>query len=195
MNGRKLEALRNLAERPGTEAEGELARELLKRWEAKIEAPLDEGPAWALFTDLLKNEVTTEDFLEKLRRRIIYERAQPLPNHWECACGAQLAIGDKCNEQLAHLLIQQAIREKFSPGDRVVYNYHAYPDNCPGRVAAYVKLKQSNGNYPWAWISVKFDHLKQARQIPIYSAKGWHLSKAPALTSENPLTDKQEAHG
>ena len=35
MNSRRIEALRNLAERPGTEAEGRLARELLERAEGK----------------------------------------------------------------------------------------------------------------------------------------------------------------
>ncbi len=35
MTGRKLQALRNLAERPGTEAEGKVAREMLAKAEAK----------------------------------------------------------------------------------------------------------------------------------------------------------------
>lgn len=33
---RKLQALRNLAERPGTEAEGKVAREMLDRLEPKV---------------------------------------------------------------------------------------------------------------------------------------------------------------
>lgn len=41
MTARKLQALRNLAERPGTPAEGELAREILARLEAKQSPPED----------------------------------------------------------------------------------------------------------------------------------------------------------
>src|ERR1035438_7778096 len=44
MNSRRIEALRNLAERPGTEAEGRLARELLERAEGK-RTPDDLGSA------------------------------------------------------------------------------------------------------------------------------------------------------
>lgn len=36
MTARRLKALRNLAERPGTPAEGELAKEILQRHEAGI---------------------------------------------------------------------------------------------------------------------------------------------------------------
>ena len=148
MSRRKLEALRALAERPGTEAEGIVARQILARLEAKQGIP----------------------------GRVEAKRYDHL---WECACGSILVVGEKCDNDLVHLDIQDEIRAKFKPGDRVYYNKWAYTANCAGVVAAYVRLKAPNGDHPWAWISVKFDYLKSARQIPIYSAKGWHLSHKP----------------
>lgn len=184
MSNRKLDALRALAERPGTDAEGKLAREILERLEAKRDArhadkPEDERPRWVAFEDYLHGDLTTDEFLEAMRRRVKWEREQPLPTEWVCACRSRVPIGAKCESTFAHLAIQQTIREKFKPGERVYYNKWAYDANCPGFVKAYVRLKEPNGDHPWAWISVKFDHLKNARQIPIYSAKGWHLSHAP----------------
>jgi len=55
MKARRLQALRSLAERPGTPAEGEVAREMLAKLEAKRSAayPAGEIEAWSLFGEYL----------------------------------------------------------------------------------------------------------------------------------------------
>lgn len=193
---RKLEALRNLAERPGTEAEGRLAKELLDRLTAKRadSHPQDERGIWKSFEDLCGGRATTEQFVEVLRRWEQERRSDPLPTSWECACGNRLPIGvNKCPAWMRHLEIQTEIRLRFSKGDRVFYNYWAYSENTPATVAAHVKVDRENGSYPWAWISLRFDHLKRARQVPIHSAKGWHLSHQPISRDEYVRIAKEAA--
>lgn len=168
----RIEALRRLAERPGTEHEGLVARKMLERLEGLARAGYcaEEFGALGAYQAYMRREISVDAFLDAL--------AKSCGERWTCACGASVAIGQKCIEWMRHLEIQTEIRTTFKKGDRVVYNYHAYPVDCPGKVASYVPLKPENGTYPWAWISVKFDHLKGARQIPIVSAEGWHLKHA-----------------
>lgn len=187
---RKLQALRNLAERPGTEAEGALAREMLARLEEKRseghqDKPEWERPLWRAFEDYRRADISTDDFIESMCRRIQWERDQPLPRKWVCACAARVPAGSICENTAGHAAIQQQIRERFKPGDRVYYNHWSYEANSPGVVRAYIRPKwRPNGDHPWAWISVKFDHLKNARQVPIYSRAGWHLSHKPLNEQE-----------
>lgn len=51
MNRRKLQALRNLAERPGTEAEGEVARAKLAEYEKQnpVKPGFADGPTFTKF--------------------------------------------------------------------------------------------------------------------------------------------------
>lgn len=63
MTPRKLQALRNLAERPGTPAEGNLARELLDRHEAKLDGLKD----YEILAQYLRDG-DTDSFLERMRR-------------------------------------------------------------------------------------------------------------------------------
>lgn len=65
-SNRRLEALRAIAERPGTEAEGEIARELLKK--------LDEGTDFKAFRSYLRCEISLEELLAGLK---------PQPLTWE----------------------------------------------------------------------------------------------------------------
>jgi len=67
MSHRRLAALRALAERPGTPAEGAVAREMLARAEAKKreQYPTEERSRWELFEEYLR----TGD-LETLRRAV-----------------------------------------------------------------------------------------------------------------------------
>lgn len=148
---RKLEALRNLAERPGTEAEGRLAREILARLESS----------------------SSEESLGEILGRF------GLPTHWKCACGSNVGVGEKCNNQFMHSFIQQNIRDRFKKGDRVYYNRWAYEINDPAVVTGYVKPAKEIGDHPWAWIRLKFDLLKNSRAVPIYSNRGWNLSHEP----------------
>lgn len=163
MSSRRIEALRNLAERPGTKSEGIVAREMLKRAEAKAPS-VQMGGLIPSLRDLLQR----------------YD----IPDLVMCPCGVSRPIFDgPCPDTWSHMEIQTRIRAMFKRGDRVFYNYWAYPPNCPGKITAHLNLQRDNGTYPWAWISVKFDHLKNARRIPVLNDKGeWCLTKEPQST-------------
>lgn len=179
-NQSTIDALRRLAERPGTEHEGIVAREMLRRLETKLTATSGDFEAeWtAAYRAFARKEIGIDAFCAAMRKHTEHVVAS-LPESWKCACGATVPRGEKCGDQYQHLSFQTSIRTRFHKGDRVFYNMHAYPENDPGIVAAYVKLKPENGTYPWAWISVRFDRLKGARQIPVVSDRGWHLSREP----------------
>ncbi len=180
MNARKLAALRNLAERPGTPAEGELARELLRRHEeaSKHQHRADEAGYWNAFESHMRGKMSLDDFIAELRR---YSE-RPTPSVWTCACGACNPIGQKCqNKFRQHEGIRDEIRRRFKKGDRAYYNCWAYEINSPVIVTGY--MPAGTEEIQWAWIPVKFDRRRNNRlmyrQIPIYSSKGWHLSHEP----------------
>jgi len=152
-SARRLAALRNLAERPGTEAEGRVAREMLARIEAKAE-PAEQ--VYAQFEEFLRT-----GSLDDLGRAIGLKT---------CDCGNRHPAFTHCPMMEAHQRIAVEIRQRFPRGQRVHYNRWAYPKNCPGRVTGY------SG---WHWVRVKFDHLKNSRAVPVYSGGLWHLSIAP----------------
>lgn len=159
MNQRKLEALRALAERPGTPAEGRLAKEILARLEGHAEVTEEgEKTSWYWFERFLKTH-SNDDLLKGVRAPSI------------CECGAKVPRGLRCANLVGHQRIAAQIRALFPRGVRVYYNYWAYPSNCPGTVSGY--------SHYWNWIRIKFDHLKNKRSIPIYSPAGWHLSMDP----------------
>lgn len=155
MSQRRLEALRQLAERPGTDAEGILAREKLRRLEAKG-VPLEQ-----------------HTFYYQWRR-------VDIPTHWYCKCGDRLKVGMKCTNTIRHEFIRQQVKEKFPKGATVYYNYWAYYANQRGVVVGYPTPKSAHYETElWCWIRIKFDNLKQSRVVPIHSVKGWHLSTEP----------------
>lgn len=161
----KIEALKRLAERPGTPHEGEVAREMLKRLQsAAVDIDETEDSENAL-SQYLKREISIDEFIRRCKVT-------------RCPCGSIHDVGGKCGNWQRHLEIQTEIRAKFQRGDRIVYNYWAYPKDCPGKVAAYVKLKPENGTYPWGWLSIKFDHLKSARQVPVWDKDGLCIKHA-----------------
>ena len=158
MNARRLEALRNLAERPGTEAEGQRAREILKRHGYSVEAPR----------------------VEKPKTRIVYRgRSWDFPDTWKCDCGREYPINVKCADTERHERIRSKVRERFKRGDRVYYNCWAYSPNCPGTVTGYVTERSGSYARCWGWLNVKFDHLKQSRSVPVVKDGKWILSKEP----------------
>jgi hypothetical protein len=139
MTERKLAAIRALAERPGTPAEGQVARDILKRLTVKGQNIAD------AVEDL-------DDWLPDHARSMRLRYSNPF----------------------ARERIKVEIRQHFPKGMRVYYNYWAYPDNCAGTVTGYPVDSAC-----WAWIRIKFDHLKQARRVPIFTSEGWHLSAEP----------------
>lgn len=158
MSRRKIEALRNLAERPGTEAEGQLAREMLAKIEAKRGNEL-EGNAWFYFERYLRTQ-SMDDLQMAVELR-------------QCDCGERIGMGSKCGRGAVHEAIQSDIRKRFPKGARVYYNYWAYSENCPATVAGYCTKPEL-----WGWIRLKFEHLKGVRAVPIYQQR-WHLSTEP----------------
>lgn len=175
MTARKLAALRNLAERPGTKAEGDLAREILKKYESYVQPKTEDFDYWQAFRLHMRGQMSTEDFLDALKK---YAN-RPVPTVWTCACGTMSPAGQKCQRNDLHGKIQVNIRDRFKKGDCVYYNYWAYPLNQPATVTGYVVDSKQ-----WNWIAVKLVGRRRSskdvyRQIPIYSAKGFHLSHAP----------------
>jgi hypothetical protein len=149
---RRLEALRALAGRPGTEAEGKLARELLEKAETQRSADPE-----SCFADFLRTG-SMDDLAAAVGTKT-------------CDCGARYPAFTFCPNTARHTEIDLEKRTRFPRGTRVYYNRWAYTANCPGVVTGPGK--------DWSWIRVKFDHLKNSRAIPIYSELGWHLSTEP----------------
>jgi len=154
---RKLQALRNLAERPGTEAEGVLAREILERLEAK-QTP--EEHVWSKFRDFLRS-----GNLEGLA-------AATGGGDTVCDCGNRHPRLTLCVRLDLHTIVAQEIQDRFQRGARVYYNYWAYPANCPATVTGYSASS-------FCSIRLKFDHLKNPRSVRIYRAGRWHLFTQP----------------
>lgn len=162
MSRRRLEALRNLAARPGNEAEGRVAREKLKSFEKKHPDTARSSGFWVSLT---------------------YSGAGSgfgFPLRATCYCGTEYDFAKECPNTDRHEFIRAEIKTRFKRGDRVYYNYWAYSPNCPATVAGYLR----GDSRSWFWILLKFDHLKQVRSVPIYSRLGWHLSSEPVLNGE-----------
>lgn len=150
---RKLDALRNLAERPGTEAEGILAKETLERLSRN--APTDPLELYRIFL--------RTGAMEDLRAAVGENRM--------CECGTTHPTFTSCLNLTEHARIDAEKRMKFPRGTRVYYNKWAYKSNAPGRVTGY--------SAQWNWLRVQLDELKNPRSIPVYTALGWHLSTEP----------------
>jgi hypothetical protein len=69
---------------------------------------------------------------------------------------------------------------EFSRGTSVFYNYWAYPENDPCVIVGR-KPKIVDGE---TWLRMRFDRLKQPRYVPVTSAKGSHISKAPLSAAD-----------
>lgn len=157
MTRRTLEALRNLAERPGTEAEGKLAKEILARLEGK--------------------KTPEAEYFDKFRaflRTGSLDDLAAATGPKTCACGNQHPVFTQCPKEDRHLEIRMQAFFRFPRGKRVFYNCWAYPANCPGTVTG---ISQE-----WNWLRIKFDHLATSRAVPIYDSQGWHLSISPIDT-------------
>lgn len=162
MNQSTLDSIRRLAERPGTEHEGNVARAMLKKLEGR-----------AGFADKLRNGTlkSLDDML----------REHGVPAEVTCPCGKSRKIfAGPCQNHSGHAEIHSKVRSAFKRGDCVYYNYWAYEPNDPGIVAAHIPIITVNGTFPWSWISVSFDRLKSARRIPILNDFGERcLTKEP----------------
>jgi hypothetical protein len=155
---RRLDALRALAERPGTEAEGIVAREMLAKLEAKTEEEWpsylnsvleSERPRWSAFADFLKTGK-----IEDLDRATRFTT---------CPCGRDNPRDMPCLNEVEHVRINAEIRQMFPVGTRVYYNRWAYAPNEPGVVVGYSKN--------WSWLRIKFDKLKTSRAVPVYDCR------------------------
>lgn len=158
MNRRKIQALRNLAERPGTEAEGIVAREMLAK---------------------LENKSPEEDLISRFRRFLRTGNLDDLPEGnplWQCVCGTISHRGQPCSTFWRHHEIKREMETRFPVGSRVYYNYWAYNENCSATVIGY------SGD--WNCIRLKFAHLKSRRNVPIYRHGYWHLSLDPLSHTE-----------
>lgn len=154
---RRIAALQALAERPGTEAEGRVAKEKLAAALAREEKRPARGP-WVAFQSYLRTK-NIEDLEEAVRSA-------------ECSiCGKFYPRGLACRDAFEHLHDHARLCEQFPRGTRVYYNFWAYPPNCPATVSGYTATI--------GWIRLKFDHLKTVRTVPIYASGELRLFTAP----------------
>lgn len=167
MTTRRLEALRALAERPGTEAEGILAREILDRLEGEQTHRAEEQ-----YRRWLRRDISLDELLRAMK-------PQPLTPEELDALHFASRQAEEARLRVDHAAIQAEIRRRFKKGDRIFYNKWAYSKNEPGVVTGYVRPKAENGTHPWAWLSCRFDRHLWPRQIPVWSERGWHLSLEP----------------
>lgn len=155
---RRIAALRALAERPGTKAEGEVAREKLARIESKQPRPVNASELFGFFASYLRN-----GHMEDLQKAV---------NSSVCnICGKVFPCGLECPKKTEHFQAHAEMHKMFPRGARVYYNYWAYPANCPAMVAGY--------SADLGWIRLKFDHLKSTRSVPIYTDGELRLFTAP----------------
>ena len=159
---RRLNALRNLAERPGTPSEGAVARRMYEREKAKQpKSTLD--AKFGKFADFMRSG-SMDDLADAVGPHL-------------CDCGTPCRAFTKCGNHARHEQIRTEIKERFPRGTRVYYNKWAYDANCTATVTGY-----PDDPTLWNWIKVKFDHLKSGyRTIPIRSEHGWHISTAPII--------------
>lgn len=158
INARRIAALRALAERPGTPAEGEVAREKLARIESKQTRPVNASELFGFFASYLRNGC-----MEDLQKAV---------NNSVCnICGKVFPRGLACPNQSEHFKAHSEMYKIFPRGERVYYNYWAYPANCPAVVAGY--------SADLGWIRLKFDHLKNTRSVPIYDDGELRLFTSP----------------
>lgn len=157
MTHRKRQALRNLAERPGTEAEGEVARAML----AKLDkAPTTEEEYIDRFRDFLKTG-SMDDLADAVGPRT-------------CDCGTKYQTFSTCTNHALHERMRAQAPVLFPKGTRIYYNCWAYPANDPGTVVGYCKKPDM-----WGWIRVKFDRLKNPLAVPIWHDGALRISTEP----------------
>lgn len=159
MTRRTIEALKQLASRPGTSQEGAVARTKLRDAEKKHPHLFGRPPAAFV-------HIGFEDFRARC---------------WHCPCGNLVWAGKDCLRRAEHEELRASIAAAFQKGDRVYYNFWAYEPNCPATVMGFPKPDKEN----WGWIRLRFDHLKASRNVPIHSPfQGLHLLKTPLAMFE-----------
>lgn len=144
-----IASLRRLAERPGTPEEGDTARRLLRKMEAA-------------HTHHRRQSFYMDDWLRQYRARVYPVPAPSRPRPQPDAYARTAAPFNA---------------EEFPVGTRIFYNYWACDANAPGTIVGKKQAHQQLAGK--AWVRIKFDHLKQARWVPVTSGAGVHISTVP----------------
>lgn len=147
-----------MAERAGTQAERDLAKDRL----AKLE-PHSFG-IYYVYPGL------AEEFR--------------LPSHVQCRCGEFYPFGKRCQDAAKHREFHERLKQEFPKGTRVYYNRWGYGLNSPATVVHHCALTHAAGGEMWGWIRLQFDHLQNRRTVPAYGVRGLHLSKEPLPREE-----------
>ena len=148
---RTIAALRALAERPGTPAEGALAREILARLTGRND---DE---YQPLRDYLRREISLEDLLNSLRAQMpedmTHEEAA-FARGEQCACGAHYPVGGRC-PGARHETIRLELINRFPVGSEIQFS---------GRTGTVVC------HHPrwWNQITVKFPSDVWAKMLTVY---------------------------
>lgn len=159
----RIEALRRLAERPGTEHEGLVARKMLKRLKAKTatKPEPDSVPA-------------------KYRMAEFWNGGNPVVI--QCHCGEMFTSRTPCEQSSRHERIRAEILSRFAVGDRVFFNRYGYLLNAAANI---IKVFDKAAD-KWNSVQLKFEGSGKTKAITVlaYSIYGWHLSKSPLNFTE-----------
>lgn len=161
----RIEALRRLAERPGTEHEGAVAREMLRK--------------------LIDKQFQSEE----LRK---FTHVRDILDNWEawsdarlgtvmatCPCGTDYEMfpnKQSCWNLDKHIAYKIEISKRFPVGSTAYYSCWAYEPNDECEILRRTPKAASDD---WRWVRVKFKRLKTSRTIPIISELGFHLFSEP----------------
>lgn len=155
VSSRKLQALQNLAERPGTEAEGRVARAMLEKltgrpYSQRERAQSDPFERFDKLWEDLKQKCSTPP--PRPRKAPAAKKKAKLP----------LWYTDPLKRA-------QKVRERFPIGSVIYYNARGWPINTGGEVLGYER----------AGFRVRVEFFSGVQLVHACSDLGWHLSLNP----------------
>jgi len=190
-DSRRIAALRALADRPGTEAEGRVAKEKLRRaLEAAGQAQDPVPPKQAKAADSFGRTYTpyyfdrnllrrqAEDLLRRQAERMSKEpfegrayqshreqetERKARADHYGCPCGS-VWNRELCANKTANEHIRKTLTEKFPTGTRVYYNGPLFPPNKAGSV-----IDDYYKDCAWNQLMVKFEDGSDIANFATYS--------------------------
>lgn len=184
-DSRRIAALRALAARPGTPAEGEVAQRKLEEALAKepVKAPrvYRRSPLEDAIRDALFQQMGVRMAREAIGRFYSVRRAEapfcePTGMPWfldrQCACGVDRAFDIKhCQNFEGHTQIEDMLSARFPLFTRIYYNGPSCVANRRGRVFMH--------SMQWNFLDILFDDSFTPIEVMAYSRKGWHVSIQP----------------
>lgn len=170
-SARKLAALRNLAERPGTEAEGKVARAMLEKLTGREYAPpRPPAPERPITGGRFNGEVW--EFLQpdgtwSTKPAWSTRPAQPRPK-----APRKKPAPPKVPEYFRDKVkLAMKVRQRFPIGTTVYYNAPGWASNSMGTVTGYRPAGYK--------VRVWFDQMGGVKEVDACSSRGWHMTVLP----------------